>query len=115
MMCDCGTHTAAGGGAFGDFTIGDVFESVVYWLPADRNTLDALSHACTTTRHHLCAQPRFLLMLCSYAVNDATCAATHHGSGWLFSASDLRRCGVCGIASTVCRGSAVERQCNRGR
>ena len=57
-MCDCGTPNA--GGAFGDFVIGDVFESVVYWLTADRSTLDALSHACTTTRRHLEHSPNFV-------------------------------------------------------
>ena len=45
---------------FGDFTIGDVFESVVYWLRASRKTLDALSHACAATRHHLAHSPKFV-------------------------------------------------------
>ena len=46
--------------AFGDLAIADVFETVVYWLPADRNTLDTLSHACTATRHHLAHCPNFV-------------------------------------------------------
>ena len=58
VMGDRETRTA-GGGPFGDLTIADVFESVVYWLPADRNALDALSHACTTTRRHLAHSPNF--------------------------------------------------------
>ena len=53
-MCDCGTS------GFGDFAIGDVFESVVYWLTADRSTLDALSHACAATRRHLAHSPYFV-------------------------------------------------------
>ena len=57
-MSLCNTHTA--GGAFGDFAIGDVFESVVYWLSADRNTLDALSHACREARRHLAHSPNFV-------------------------------------------------------
>ena len=57
-MCHCRTPNA--GGAFGDFAIGDVFESVVYWLTADRNTLDALSHACAATRRHLGHSPNFV-------------------------------------------------------
>ena len=44
---------------FGDFVIGDVFESVVYWLDANRKTLDALSHACTAMRRHLEHSPDF--------------------------------------------------------
>ena len=57
-MSGCRPRTAVG--TFGDFTIGDVFESVVYWLPADRCTLDALSHACSATRRHLEHSPNFV-------------------------------------------------------
>ena len=57
-MSGCGTRTAVG--PFGDFAIGDVFESVAYWLPADRGTLDALSHSCSATRRHLAHSPSFV-------------------------------------------------------
>ena len=61
-------ETPTVGRAFGDFTIADVFESVVYWLPADRNTLDALSHACAATRRHLAHSPNFVdaVFVCSH-------------------------------------------------
>ena len=33
--------------SFGDFLFSDVFETVMYWLPESRGTLDALLHACS--------------------------------------------------------------------
>ena len=44
--------STAGGGArpLGDLMYADVSESVLCWLPVNRSTLDALSHACRATR-----------------------------------------------------------------
>ena len=53
-------HGVPSVGPFGDVAIADVFECVVYWLNADRNTLDALSHACAATRRHLVHSPNFV-------------------------------------------------------
>ena len=39
--------------SFGDFLYGEIFETVVYWAPVTRSTLDAFSHACGATRRHL--------------------------------------------------------------
>lgn len=39
--------------ALGDFVFADILESVMYWLPVRRTTLDALSHACRSTRQHI--------------------------------------------------------------
>ena len=46
-----GSSTAGGGARpLGDLTYADVSESVLCWLPVNRSTLDALSHACRATR-----------------------------------------------------------------
>ena len=49
MLC---AVTAADGSAMplGDLTYADISESVLCWLPVNRSTLDALSHACRATR-----------------------------------------------------------------
>ena len=50
------SHADGGARPLGDLTYADVSESVLCWLPVNRSTLDALSHACRATRvqiaHH---------------------------------------------------------------
>ena len=54
QLCPAMTSDAstAGGGTrpLGDLTYADVSESVLCWLPVNRSTQDALSHACRATR-----------------------------------------------------------------
>ena len=73
LMSDRETRIA--GSAFGDLAIADVFESVAYWLRADRNTLDALSHACAATRRHIARSPHFadLVLICPRGCHVRCC------------------------------------------
>ena len=51
-LCQMSGASTAGSGVrpLGDLTYADVSESVLCWLPVNRSTLDALSHACRATR-----------------------------------------------------------------
>ena len=85
--------TASGGAIqrpLGDLTYADVSESVLCWLPVNRNTLDALSHACRATRaqiarHHdfgrttfVCKRGCHIRFTQELDAREATCSLIRH-------------------------------------